>query len=294
MVIFHADDYGILPNLSENILQCVKRGAINSVSIMVNSKCLEECMHLLEDRDDLLRTVHLNVVEGYALSSYGKVKGLVNEKGMFTPSFGKYLIISFIPGLRKKYFSYFYNEIDSQIDKAMPYINSEAVRLDSHGHYHMLPVFFDAMMKVVEDRELKVEYIRMPREMIKFYKSARVGVLPINMIKVAILNLLYRINYGKHKKKLAETKQAVFMGVMLSGHMNYEDVSKVLPFAKKYADANGCDVELLFHPGGTHDKNEIEQVTFKADREFFLSENRGIEAEACEKIKSENGFLCKP
>ena len=287
MVIFHADDYGILPNLSENILRCVECGAINSVSIMANSKCFEECMDLTEERAELLKTIHLNVVEGYALSSADKVWGLVDEKGMFTPSFGKYLLISFMPGLRKKYFEYFYNEIDKQIERALPYINSDAVRLDSHGHYHMLPVFFDAMMKVVKDRGLKLEYIRMPREVVQFYKTAGVKVLPINMIKVAILNLLYEIDYRKHKKVLRNTKRAVFVGVMLSGHMNYEDVSRVLPYAKEYADSHGCDVELLFHPGGTDDEKEISQVTFKADREFFLSKNREIEADACCRISKE-------
>lgn len=287
MVIFHADDYGILPNLSENILRCVECGAINSVSIMANSKCFDECMDLTKERAELLKTIHLNVVEGYALSSADKVWGLVDEKGMFTPSFGKYLLISFMPGLRKKYFEYFYNEIDKQIERALPYINSDAVRLDSHGHYHMLPVFFDAMMKVVKDRGLKLEYIRMPREVVQFYKTAGVKVLPINMIKVAILNLLYEIDYRKHKKVLRNTKRAVFVGVMLSGHMNYEDVSRVLPYAKEYADSHGCDVELLFHPGGTDDEKEISQVTFKADREFFLSKNREIEADACCRISKE-------
>lgn len=288
MVIFHADDYGIFPELSNNIFNCIKQGALNSVSIMSNSRCFDECMSLLEDYNDkLLKTIHLNVVEGYSLSSVEEVPGLVDENGMFTPQFAKKLLISFIPWIRKKYFAYFYSEIDKQVERALPYINPNAVRLDSHGHYHMLPVFFDAMMKVVEDRGLNLEYVRMPREVVRFYKSAGVKVLPINMIKVAILNLLYEIDYRKHKKVLRNIKRAVFVGVMLSGHMNYEDVSRVLPYAKEYADSHGCDVELLFHPGGTDDEKEISQVTFKADREFFLSKNREIEADACCRISKE-------
>ena len=287
MVIFHADDYGILPNLSEKILQCVERGAINSVSIMANSKCFDECMELVKKEGNLLKSIHLNVVEGYALAPINKVRGLVDKNGIFKPSFGKYLFVSFIPGLRRRYLEYFYNEIDSQIARALPYINADGVRLDSHVHYHMIPVFFDAMMKVVRERDLKLEYVRMPREVIQFYKSAGVKVLPINLIKVAILNLLYEIDYHKHKKELRNTKRAVFMGVMLSGHMNYDDVSRVLPYAKKYADARGCDVELLFHPGGTDDAEEISQVTFKGDREAYMSKNRRIEADACCRISHE-------
>ena len=35
---FHADDYGYSESISNNILDCVDNGPINSVSIMINSE----------------------------------------------------------------------------------------------------------------------------------------------------------------------------------------------------------------------------------------------------------------
>lgn len=282
MIIFHADDYGILMTLSERIVECIKAGGINSVSVMSNSRCFDETMEMLNSLEKkVLKTVHLNVVEGYALSSMDEVRGLIDSNGGFKPSFLKYLLCSFIPGLRKKYYGYFYAEIDKQIEKALPFVDKDAIRLDSHGHYHMLPVFFDAMMQVVSDRGLKLEYIRLPREIVSFYKESGVKASFINLIKVVVLNFLYKIDFRRHKAELKNLRPGVFVGVMLSGNMNYDDVSKVFPYAKKYAEEHGCDLEVLFHPGGTADEKEISQVTFVNDREFFMSGNRQIEAKAC-------------
>ena len=71
---FHADDYGLFPAQSCRILDCYHHGVLNGISIMPNSPCLEECMELVRPvRKDLQLTIHLNLVEGKALTPAAKL-----------------------------------------------------------------------------------------------------------------------------------------------------------------------------------------------------------------------------
>ena len=63
MTEFHADDYGLFPAQARRILQCYEKGALNGVSIMPNSPCLEQCLEMLPETGIAL-TVHLNLMEG--------------------------------------------------------------------------------------------------------------------------------------------------------------------------------------------------------------------------------------
>lgn len=285
MLIFHADDYGILKDNSHRILECIEYGAIQSISLMPNNACFEECMQELKERDaHVLRSLHLNFVEGHALADREKVSLLTDDGGIFTPSFAKFLMVSYIPGLRRKYLNQFKHEIEAQLDKAWPYLDSEHLRLDSHCHYHMIPVIFDALVQVIEDRKLKVEYIRIPCERASFYKQSELNILMINKVKVMVLNLLAKRNLRRHAGALKDVKKAVFLGVMLSGEMNYANMRKVLPKVLKYAKEHQTDVEILFHPGGTKDERELKLVTFEGDRKAYSSVNRNQELDSCMKL----------
>lgn len=44
-VVFHADDFGANREISEYILDCFREGALNSLSVLSNSNCLEECIN---------------------------------------------------------------------------------------------------------------------------------------------------------------------------------------------------------------------------------------------------------
>ncbi|SFC92638.1 ChbG/HpnK family deacetylase [Butyrivibrio sp. YAB3001] len=272
MIEFHADDYGMFPAQSKRIIDCIDNGAINSVSVMPNSPYLDECMNMLKGKKVLI-TVHLNLVQGKPLTDCK----LLAPNGEFDISFGKLLVISYLPFLRKKYREEIKKEYIAQIRSVQKYLDNQHFRLDSHWHYHMLPIAFDAMMDAVKETKIDVEYIRLPADRISFFFKGknRERIIPINIVKVLILNtfrLRARRKYGKYLNNL-EKKD--FFGVMYSGNMNKINtrfiLENILP---------GKDYEILFHPGSVLEENDIANLTNPGDKEFLTSPKRKAEADA--------------
>ncbi len=292
MIEYHADDYGMFRTQSRHIIDCYHNGALNGISIMPNSPYLEECMEEIKDiKKKLFITVHLNLVEGKPLTG-AKAKNLIDKDGNFNIGFAKLLLVGFVPVLRRIYYRQIRREMEAQILGCRKYMNDDKFRLDGHVHYHMLPLVFDAMMDVVRQNNLEVSYIRFPREDLSIYRkvSGRLkGLKPINVVKVLVLNTLANRNERKYKEELTRlgVKQKFFMGVMLSGHMFYDNVKECIPVAADViADKGLQDMEILFHPGDVTDLTEVAQITSKDDLDFLNvnSANRSKEAEALVKF----------
>ena len=81
MTEFHADDYGLFPAQARRILQCYEEGALNGVSIMPNSPCLEQCLEMLPEKG-LALTVHLNLMEGRSAAPGEELPHLVDGDGV--------------------------------------------------------------------------------------------------------------------------------------------------------------------------------------------------------------------
>ena len=74
-----------------------------------------------------------------------------------------------------------------------------------------------------------------------------------------------------------------FMGVMLSGHMSYENVSPVYDEAVRLAKEAGHDIEILFHPGSVHEKDALAKLN-EEGRWFFVDPFREKEADALKRL----------
>ena len=84
-----------------------------------------------------------------------------------------------------------------------------------------------------------------------------------------------------------DVRQKLFMGVMLSGHMFYDNVKECIKHAADImADKGLQDMEILFHPGDVSQDDEVKEITSKDDLNFLHinSENRKKEAEALKKF----------
>lgn len=275
---FHADDYALFPVQSHRILDCRRNGNLNGVSVMPNSPCLAECMSdLFPFLGDMAVTVHLNLIEGKSLS---QVPLLTDQRGMLNASFGGLLLHSFLPG-RDAYRQQLKQELRAQIHAV--HLRTEQgvpLRLDGHAHYHMIPVVFDAMMDVIREDRLPVSYIRIPREYPMLYLR-HLGKLKdfsaINLVKVAVLNLLSWRARWRYARELDAMEQKLFLGVFLSGRMYYENVIHILPGAVALAEKLGKNIEILAHPGGVSEETDIGKITSEEDREFLTSPMRDRE-----------------
>ena len=336
-VEFHADDYGLFPEQSKRILHCMESGALNGVSIMPNSPYLQECMQMLAEacatrrtsasskdsgfsdgtdvpESDTIRsvaglsrpnppvslTIHLNLVEGKALSPLHKVSSLTDPDGVFRPSFGKLLLVSCVPVLRGRFLHQIRTEFRHQIRRCKPYFDDPAfcqqIRLDSHVHFHMIPVVFDAMIQAAKLEDLHPSYIRIPKEPVFLYLKhlpCLEHVRPVNFLKVLILNLLAlraRLRYGSTPLDAAP---ALFSGVMLSGYMSKKNVRAILPDFLALCKKKNQNLEMLFHPGAVCSEAELSQVTSADDKTFFTDAGRSEEAEALIALKNEP-FVVRP
>lgn len=269
---FHADDYGLFPVQSRRILDCYYNGNLNGISVMPNSPHLRECMSdIFPHLENVAVTVHLNLFEGISLSN---APLLTDGKGRLNCTFGSLMLRSFLPG-RTELRQQLTRELRAQIhtvQKVLP--EGMSLRLDGHAHYHMIPVVFDAMMDVIREDKLPVTYIRIPREYLRLYLP-RIFRLkdfsPINLVKVAVLNLLAlraHLKYGQYLQKL---EKKLFLGVCLSGRMYYENAAELLPGAIRLAAARKINLEILAHPGGVFEPEDIAGITSKEDVAFLTS-----------------------
>ena len=275
---YHADDYGLFPTQSHRILDCHRNGNLNGISVMPNSPHLGECMSdMYGFSEEVAVTVHLNLIEGKSLT---EAPLLTDEQGNLNSSFGTLLLHSFLPG-RNNYRQQLKQELRAQIQAVHKFFpEDKPIRLDGHAHYHMIPVVFDAMMDVVREDQLKISYIRIPKEYWSIYLPC-LGKLqefsPINLVKVLILNFLAFRAERKYGDVLKNLEHKLFMGVFLSGRMYYENAIHLLPGAISLAEKLGLDLEILGHPGGVFEQEDIDQITCAEDKAFLTNDLRNRE-----------------
>jgi predicted glycoside hydrolase/deacetylase ChbG (UPF0249 family) len=186
----------------------------------------------------------------------------------------------------KKFESQAYKEIKAQIlywKSILP--EGAPFCIDSHQHTHMIPAVFKALVKVLDDEEIKLDYMRIPAEPLLPYiktPSLYFTYSAVNIAKQWLLKLLWLINKSQLKKRKIPT--SYFFGILFSGKMDEKRVNKVLPKYIKLAEKHREDIEVLFHPGYL-DKAETDfenkNIVFE---KFYLSENRKTEFNSAIKI----------
>ena len=89
----HADDYALSPNTSEDILQCLRAGKLNSVSVLTNMTCYRAYAEKFQREKAAwprlpLLTVHLNFIEGHCAARPEEVRHLTDKQGYFNITWG--------------------------------------------------------------------------------------------------------------------------------------------------------------------------------------------------------------
>ena len=278
MILFHADDYGINRIQSKRILICRSRGVLNSVSLLVNSPEAVKCVSMLPQ--DIRCRLHLNFREGPCLSDPSEIRMLVDEKGCFRLSFGAMFFRSVFR--KKSLKAQLRKEIRSQILRMRELMGPDIpLRIDSHGHYHMIPAVWDALFETCRDLQEEIQELRIPAEpfgpILKDpYLLSKAPVSGI--IKNLVMHLLYACDRiaGKQPEDFDFKKKApVFFGMIFTTRMTQVPVRRLLPSFQKLAAAGGRDLELMFHPGGLSEKEILWDERF---REFHTSPYRHREA----------------
>ena len=241
----HADDYGMTAKCNARIQTCWEQGCVNAVSVMVNGN-----EPLLPEDSRVPVALHLNLVEGKALTPAEQVPLLVREDGYLKHSFFWLMILSLSPK-RRQLEQQLYLEIQAQLvqfQRLFP--NERELLLDSHQHTHMIPLVFSTLLRAIRDLGLKVSYMRIPAEPIGPFlrePSLYLTYRPTNLVKNAVLNSLWYFNRKQFRESGIST--AIFCGILFSGEMDQRRLAKVFPHFLRLAQNRGMDLEFLFHPG---------------------------------------------
>ena len=150
----HADDFGESVHASRDILECLKDGKLNSISVLANMSCFEECVRLYREAQEEFPwqpaiSVHVNLMEGSCLSDPKDLPDLVDEKGHFQISWEKLFFVSYLPS-RNRFKKQLKKEIELQIKAVagvFSELNLQELRIDSHQHTHMIPVVAEALFE---------------------------------------------------------------------------------------------------------------------------------------------------
>lgn len=284
-IFFHADDYGVTTNQAIKILSCHSEGALNSLSVIPNVPELEECLHLLEKEDEerhIRRVLHLNFVEGKPVAEIGQVSMLLDEAGYFACSFMKLLKWNYTrKGENRSLLkSQLKAEIAAQLDKVTREYDYHITAIDSHQHYHMIPIVMDALLEVLDEKKISVQEIRIPVDpLLPLFKTPSMWLkVPfINWIKWIILNICARRNRKLLKQR--GISAPVFLGIFFTCEMTENVVKVLLPRYKEYADKRENALELMFHPGNLAARCELLDERSKELEDFYMSDNRMAEAE---------------
>jgi predicted glycoside hydrolase/deacetylase ChbG (UPF0249 family) len=224
------------------------------------------------------------------MADAGEIDLLADKNGNLKHTFGGVFMLNlFHP---KKLQTQLYKEIKAQIVLWKNILPEDVpFCIDSHQHTHMIPSVFKALLKVLSDEKINVEYMRIPAEPILPYiktPSLYFTYSAVNIIKQWLLKFLWLIN--KKRAKEYKIPSSYFFGILFSGKMDEKRVNKILPKYIKMAEKDGKDIEVLFHPGYLT-KNEVDcknkNIVFE---EFYLSENRKTEFDSLMKI-SERSVL---
>lgn len=280
---FHADDFGVTKEQSETILTCYEFGNLNSISVIPNTKNMEEIANLLREKDPdchIRRILHLNFVEGRPISDSDKVPFLVDDKGMFSCSFMKLFLQDFlVHGKKRKHLR---EQIKTEILAQWDCVNEHIDQLngiDAHQHYHMIPIVFEALCEAMDERK-QISFVRVPVDSLKpllktpgIWREFKI----INLVKWCIL----RLHAGEVKKELDKRRinYPEFFGIFFTCKMKENVVKALLHKYEEIAIEKNKDLELMFHPGALHTRDELLDPKSKELYDFYLSVNRELEKE---------------
>lgn len=291
------------------MLECMKAGKLDSISIVPNMSCFDRCMDMLYEAIPALpflplMSVHLDFVEGHSLAGRKEVPLLTKpDSDLMGLSWGGLFKLSYLPWKRKEAGRQLKKEIEAQIERVQSAVErcleiaeksgiscaQKGLRIDSHQHAHMIPVVWEAITEVVAGKGYSLEYIRNSKELlgpfvseISLWKTYR----PINFVKNRLLSL-YSYKADRYCRK-HRIQQMYLWGLVMSGRMDYDRLVRLYPKIAAKAQKKNRVLEILFHPGLTLPEEVSAEIGEEAAKDFYLKQDRHVEMDAVEKVHEIN------
>lgn len=288
----HADDFGVSVHASQDIVECLVDGMLDSISVISNMSCFWECVKIYQDKKktfqkEPLICVHLNILDGKAVSEREKIPDLVDPEGFFCLSWGKLFLLNYVgKKKRERIKKQMKIEFEAQIGLVSEAFALTELRLDSHQHPHMIPFIFDVLMEICEESEIPVRFVRLAKEpLAPFLRQVYFYPLysPVNLIKNILLNFFSLQN----RRKLEQRGIAyeLLWGLLMSGYMDTKRIGELFDYMIRYAERKRKVVEILFHPGRMLEEERSGEYRKSGFLQFYLSKDRSVEKKSVYSLK---------
>ncbi len=157
-LIINADDYGISTEVNDAIENLVRTGDLTDVSVLANGWSYEPAAAFLRSQPLVSIGVHLNVVEGIALSPSNKIEALMGEHGQFVDLrqiFWRWLMspLAVVRAVEIEWRA----QIELMLRDGLVITHA-----DSHQHVHAFPPFWRILTRLCV--EYGIPALRFPRE----------------------------------------------------------------------------------------------------------------------------------
>ena len=295
---FHADDYGLTPAMSRDILECIDAGRLQSVSIIANAAYAETAMESLKLRQHINIAVHLNIVEGRALSASGRIPGLTDANGNFA---GNIPVLCAQLALRRtkkiqKLLDAIEAEFRAQIDKVQSAFPGAPLHIDGHLHMYAMPPLQGVLASILQS--YPVAYVRVPDDA----RCALPGSLAFQCAGMVRQKLLARWSAALRPllQRHGATSSHFFISAFASGYMTLQRLESSLQHVARLAKEDDL-VEIMLHPGGA-EADDVKSPSGKdmRFRRFYCNPNRAIEkslllsGELPALLKKYGARICRP
>lgn len=293
-IYYHADDYGVCAAQCEQMLALSADGCLNSISLFPNSPYTAQAYARIKAdtntnsagtafRAPFLRVAaHLNLIEGKSAAPAGTVPLLTDERGMLRCTFGYLLKANFaLPRKKRAFREQLKTEIAAQLAVISDLTGSKHLCIDSHQHFHMIPLVFHALSDVVSERGYVIDSLRIPVDPIRPVLTTPrlfLKIPPVNFIKYALLRILSWFILPEAKRRCPDIP--VFFGIFYTCRMEYGTVAPLLKKYERIAEKQHRNLELMFHPGGVYDTEELLDPANTELAAFYSDPYRKKEADA--------------
>lgn len=241
--LFNADDFALNREASSAITMLVENRRLQATSILAGGED-QLSYDALKRAGHIFINVHLNLLEGKALTDGGDRFGITTNEGFFCLTLGQLILKLYLSIDKTALMDWIFNEFCHQIEFVYSRFEDYEIRLDGHLHIHTLP----PLKKVIE-RLLKkylVRYIRVPFELKYVQKTDLVGKIKGKLRRQLLASWSRGLNDLVRHYHVNTAN--FFLGIEASCKLTLYDLDKGLEKISSNLRGQNVTVEIMTHP----------------------------------------------
>ena len=239
-IIINADDFGLCTGINRAVTEAHTNGILTSATLMANMPAAEEAAKIAKELPGLGVGVHLNLLEGKALSNDKKVKVLLNPDGQFKYPVIKLAVKSMLSNKIKE-------AIRIELAEQVQWLIDNGItptHLDSHKHFHCFSSIYPIVCQLA--KKFSITAIRWPFEPATICSADWPSTTAKDRRRAFIVRTMAKWNQRQSSRFI---KTDMFLGLAHTGRIDEKFWAEV-----GRTQLDGV-VEIMTHPGYTDGLN---------------------------------------